>query len=153
MLLFLLRMCVTALWELRLWLRVRLVSLYTFSPPVTVSRRCIFYGTFLLFILHVYLRYVVSSVPCCLVITCLERADFLALLCIVVLCVLSLSHMVFRVRYGTWLYRFPIPVFLSNYIIYTMHNKFSNFLCFASFFVLIFVQCRSISIAMTRIGS
>ena len=37
--------------------------------------------------------------------------------------------------------------------IYTMHNKFSNFLCFASFFVLIFVQCRSISIAMMRTGS
>ena len=37
--------------------------------------------------------------------------------------------------------------------IYTMHNKFSNFLCFASFNVLIFVQCRSILIAMTRTGS
>ena len=26
-------------------------------------------------------------------------------------------------------------------LFYTMHNKFSNFLCFASFFVLVFVQC------------
>ena len=34
---------------------------------------------------------------------------------------------------------------------YTMHNKFSNFLCFG-FFVLIFVQCRSILIAMNRTG-
>ena len=34
---------------------------------------------------------------------------------------------------------------------YTMHNKFSNFLCFASF-VFIFVQYRTISIAMTRTG-
>ena len=44
---------------------------------------------------------------------------------------------------------------LAKYVfpIYTMHNKFSNFLCIASFFVLIFVQCRSISIAMTRTGS
>ena len=36
---------------------------------------------------------------------------------------------------------------------YTMHNKFSNFLCFAFFLLLIFVPCRSISIAMKITGS
>ena len=35
-----------------------------------------------------------------------KRADLLALLCVVFSCVLSLSHAVFRVRYGIW---FAIP--------------------------------------------
>ena len=43
----------------------------------------------------------VLSVPCSLVVTCWERADLLALLCVVLYCVLSLSHTVFRVRCGT----------------------------------------------------
>ena len=50
---------------------------------------------------RVYLGYSVLSVPCSLVITCWERNDLLVLLCVVFCCVLSLSHMVFRVRYGT----------------------------------------------------
>ena len=39
------------------------------------------------------------SVHCCLVVIYLERADLLALVCDV--CVLSLSHVVFLVRYDT----------------------------------------------------
>ena len=37
---------------------------------------------------------------CSLVITCLERADLLAFLCVNFTCFLSLSHMVARVRCG-----------------------------------------------------
>ena len=36
---------------------------------------------------HVYLCYAVLSVPCNLVITCWERTDLLALLCVVFSCV------------------------------------------------------------------
>ena len=43
--------------------------------------------------------YAVMSVPCSHVFTCSERAGLLALLGVHVF--LSLSHMVFRVRYGT----------------------------------------------------
>ena len=47
------------------------------------------------------LCYIVLSAPCSLVVTCWERADLLTLLCVVFSCVLSLSHMVSRVRCGT----------------------------------------------------
>ena len=47
----------------------------------------------LLLIIHVYLCYAVLSVPCSLVIICWERADLLALLCVVFL---SLYHMFSR---------------------------------------------------------
>ena len=42
---------------------------------------------FLLFMFHVYLCYAVLSVPCSLLVTCLERADTLALKCAVFSCV------------------------------------------------------------------
>ena len=66
---------------------------------------------FLLFVFHVCLCYTVLSVPCSHVIVCLERAEFLALLCVMFPCVLSLSHMVSRARCGSWLYRFLIFTF------------------------------------------
>ena len=49
---------------------------------------------------HVCLYYTVLSVPCSLVITYWERADLLALLCVMFPRVLSLSHTVSRVKYG-----------------------------------------------------
>ena len=49
--------------------------------------------------------------PCILVVTCLERADLLALLCVVFSSVLSLSHMMPLVRCGIWLYWFQIFAF------------------------------------------
>ena len=55
----------------------------------------------LLFVFHVCLCYAVLSVPCSLVITCWERVDLLALLWVVFACVLSLSHIVSRIRRGT----------------------------------------------------
>ena len=42
-------------------------------------------------------------IPFILVVTCLERADLLALLCVMFSCVLSLSHMVSRGRGGVTL--------------------------------------------------
>ena len=41
------------------------------------------------------------SVPCILEVTCLEGADFLALLYVMFFVFLSLSNMVTRVRFGT----------------------------------------------------
>ena len=46
---------------------------------------------FLLVMFHVDVCYAVVSVPCSLVVTCCERADLLAVLCVVFSCVLSLS--------------------------------------------------------------
>ena len=85
------------------------------SPPViflpTVPRWCFFCGPFLLFVFCFCLCHTVLSVPCSLVVTCLERTDLLALLYIMFSCVLSLSHMVSWVRCGTWLYWFLIIAF------------------------------------------
>ena len=52
----------------------------------------------------------VSPVPCSLVITCLERADLLALLCVMFPCVIVTFPYGFSSRYGIWLYRFLIFV-------------------------------------------
>ena len=52
---------------------------------------------FLLFKFHVCFYYAILSVLCGLKITCSEKTR----LCIVVSCVLSLSHMASRVRCGT----------------------------------------------------
>ena len=48
-----------------------------------------------------FLCYAVLSVPCGIVVTCREMADLLALLCVGFSYVLSLSQLVFQVRYGT----------------------------------------------------
>ena len=50
---------------------------------------------------HVRLCNAVLSVPCSLVVTCLEKADLLALLIVVFSGDLSLSYMVLWVRCGT----------------------------------------------------
>ena len=44
------------------------------------------YLSVLLFLFHVCLRYAILSIPCSLVITCLEKADLLALNCVVFSC-------------------------------------------------------------------
>ena len=57
------------------------------KPPIsfllTVRRRYISCGSFLLFMFHVYLCYAVLSFQCSLMVTCWERADLLAILCVV----------------------------------------------------------------------
>ena len=55
-----------------------------------------------------------ASVHCCIVLTCWERANLLALVGDVYCIFLLLSHVVPWVRCGTRLYRFPIfAVFLT----------------------------------------
>ena len=67
---------------------------------LTVPRQCFFCVSFSLFMFHASLCSAVMSVPCSLVITSWERADLLALLCVMFSCVLSLSDMVSLVSSG-----------------------------------------------------
>ena len=60
--------------------------------------------------------YAFLSVPCSLVITCLARANLLALLYVTFSCVLSLSNVVPWVRCGTCLYQFLIFAVLLTFI-------------------------------------
>ena len=60
--------------------------------------------------------YVVLSVHCCLVATCWERDDLLALICDVFIEFLSLSHVVTWVRCGTRVYRFLIFVTFTYFV-------------------------------------
>ena len=76
---------------------------------LTVLRRWFFCGYFLLFMFHVCS---VLSLHYNLVITCWTMTGLLALL---FPCVLSLSHMVSRVRCGTWLYRYLIFAFFFTF--------------------------------------
>ena len=93
-------------------IRVRLIPRNMFKPSsnylLTVSIRCFFCGSFLIFMFYVCLYYAVLSVPCSFVITGWERADLVVLLCVMFSCVLPFSHIVSRVRCGTQLYRFLI---------------------------------------------
>ena len=57
-------------------------------------------GSFLVVMLHVGVCCTVVSVPCSLVVTCWERADLLAVVCVVFSCVLSLSQMFLLVHIG-----------------------------------------------------
>ena len=50
------------------------------------SKVGLLYGSFLLFLSRVFLCHTVLSVPCSLVVTCWERADLLALLCVMFSC-------------------------------------------------------------------
>ena len=73
---------------------------------LTVLRRFFFCKSFELFISCVC--HASASVHCCLVVSYLERDGLLAVVCDVRLCLLLLSHVVSKVRCGTWLYRFLI---------------------------------------------
>ena len=55
----------------------------------------------ILFVICICLCHTAISVSCSLMVTCWERADLLALLCVMFSCVLSLSHNVSWVRCGT----------------------------------------------------
>ena len=65
----------------------------TLNISLTVPRQYFFCGSFLLVMIHVDVCCVVVSVLCSLVVTCRERADLLAVMCVVFSCVLSLSQM------------------------------------------------------------
>ena len=83
----------TSMWKRRLDLKV-----YVFL--LTIPWRCFFCGYFLLLMFRVC-HAILWSVYCSLVVTCLERADLLALLYVVIYCVLSLPDGVSWVKYGT----------------------------------------------------
>ena len=84
----------------------------------------LFCGSFLLLMFRVCLA-ILSSIYCSLVVTCLERADLLALLYVVIYCVLSLPDGVSRVKCGTWVYR--LLIFAS---FFTLRNESKIILCF-----------------------
>ena len=81
------------MWGRRLDLKV-----YVFL--LTIPWRCFFCGSFLLLMFRVC-HAILSSIYCSLVATCLERADLLALLYVVIYCVLSLPDGVSLAKCGT----------------------------------------------------
>ena len=83
----------TSTWEKRLDLKV-----YVFL--MTIPWRCFICGSFLLLMCRVC-HAILSSFYCSLVVTCLKRADLLALLYMVIYCVLSLPDGVSWVKCGT----------------------------------------------------
>ena len=99
---------------------------------LTVPRRYFFCGSFVLLMSCVC--YAFASVYCCLVVTCWERADLLALVCDFVF--LSLSLVVSWVRHGTWFYRFLIFVaFLTLIALREWLVHSSNEICKTSQFL------------------
>ena len=78
------------MWERRLDLKV-----YVFL--LTIPWRCFFCGSFF----YLCFVYVMLSCRLFIVVTCLERADLLALLYVVIYCVLSLPDGVSWVKCGT----------------------------------------------------
>ena len=97
-------------------LRVRLAPWNRSKPSskiflLTIRRWYFFCGSFVFFVSCV--SHAFTSVHCCLVVTCWERADLLALVGDVYF-ILLLSHVLSWVRWGTWSYRFLIiAVFLA----------------------------------------
>ena len=80
--------------------------------------------SFLLFMFRVCNAFL--SVHCSLVVTCCERANLLALLCVMFYCALSLPRAVSWVRCGACLYRFLIFVSLLNFTIYILSFELIN---------------------------
>ena len=78
---------------------MKLVKALQYFFSLTIPRRCFFCGSFLLFMFRVY--HAVLSVHFSLMATCWERADLSALLYVMFLVFLSLSHVVAWVRCGT----------------------------------------------------
>ena len=60
---------------------------FTFSFTDRSKAAVLLLWIFLLFMIHVHLCYAILSVPCSLVITCWERAGFLAFLCVMFSCI------------------------------------------------------------------
>ena len=107
----------TSMWKRRLDLKV-----YYFT--LTIPWRCFFCESFLLLMFRVC-HAILSSIYCSLVVTCLERADLLAPLYVVIYCVLSLPDWVSWVKCGTWVYRLLI---FASFL--TLRNESKIILCF-----------------------
>ena len=93
------------------------------SPPVkkiTDRSKAVFllWIIFIIYVSPLSVLFIYLSDPCSLLTACWERADLLALLCVMFPCVLPLSHMVSRVRCGTSLYRFQIFAFFTYNILH-----------------------------------
>ena len=74
---------------------------------ITQSGNVIF---ILLLVLCVRLCYAVLHVLCCIVITCWERADLFALLCVMFTVFLSLPHVSWAMFRGSWpVFNPPVP--------------------------------------------
>ena len=71
-------------------IRIQVASLNMFKPASEFIRRSkavLLFWIFLLFMVYVCLYFTGLSVLCSLVVTCLERDDLLALLCVLLSCV------------------------------------------------------------------
>ena len=107
----------TSMWERRFDLKV-----YVFL--LTIPWRCFFCGSFLLLMFRVC-HAILSSINCSPVVTCLERADLLALLYVVIYSVLSLPDGVSWVKCGNWVYQLLI---FASFL--TLRNESKIILCF-----------------------
>ena len=81
---------------------------------------------------YIYFTFVLILLSCVFLaafntcmITCWERADLLALLCVMFLVFLSLSLMVSRVKCGSWLFRFLIFAFTLYFQIHISGHIFA----------------------------
>ena len=105
-----------SMWERRLDLKVYVLLL-------TIPWRCFFCGSFLLLMFRVC--HAMSSIYCSLVVTCLEMADPLALLYVLIYCILSPPDGASWVKCGTWVYRLLI---FASFL--TLRNESKIILCF-----------------------
>ena len=89
---------------------------------LTVPRRCFFCGSILLFVFRVCCVFL--SVHCSLVVSCWEKTDLLARLCVMFYCAFVFSHVtvVFWVSCGVWLYRFLIVAFFLLLFFYKVYE-------------------------------
>ena len=78
----------------------RRLDLKVYVFLLTFPWRCFFCGSFLLLMFRVC-HAILSSIYCSLMVTCLKRADLLALLYVVIYCVLSLPDWVSWVKCDT----------------------------------------------------
>ena len=100
-----------------------LITLKVYVFLLTIPWRCFICRSFLLPMFRVC--HAILSFYCSLVVTCLERADLLALLYVVIYCVLSLPDGVPWVKCGTWVYWLLI---FASFL--TLRNESKIILCF-----------------------
>ena len=89
---------------------------------LTVPRRCFFCGSFMLF-LSCFVMLSCTSVRWCLVVTCFERADLLALI-LISICDVVTFPLISWVRCVAWLYQFLILVLFLTLFGHLMNEKF-----------------------------
>ena len=103
--LFVIRVCQRLVLSLSLSLSVFLL---------TIPRQCFFCGSFFCYLCIVFVCHTVLSVPCSLVVSCWERADLLALLCVMFSCVFVTFP--YHVLGQVWYFIVSIPdVFMLSY--------------------------------------